>query len=66
MGWIGVERMIVHYKTNIRGGMGVKTKINNDSGKKEYRKFAVKIIVQHYKINITRERFWEDFVKGDL
>ena len=66
MGWIGVERMIVHYKTNIRGGMGVKIKINNDSGKKEYRKFEVKIIVQHYKINITRERFWEDFVKGDL
>ena len=47
-------------------GVGVKTKINNDSGQKECRKFAVKIIVQHYKINITRERFWEDFVKGDL
>ena len=48
------------------GGGGGKKKFNNDSGQKEYRKFAVKIIAQHYKINITRERFWEDFVKGDL
>ena len=27
MGWIGVERMIVHYKTNIHGGWGLKQKL---------------------------------------
>ena len=56
--------MIVHYKTNIHGGFV--TKINNDSGQKEYVKIAVKIIVQLYKINITQERFWQDFLKRDL
>ena len=52
------ELMIVHG--------GFVTKINNDSGQKEHGKFTVKIIVQLYKINITQERFWQDFVKRDL
>ena len=47
------------------GGGGVVTKTNNDSGQKEYGKFAVKIIVQLYNINITQERFCQDFVKWD-
>ena len=59
-----MKLMIVHYKTNIHGGF--ETKINNDSGQKEYWKFAVKIIVQVYKINITQERFCQDFAKRDF
>ena len=55
--------MIVHYKTNIHEGFV--TKINNDLGQKEYVKIAVKIIVQLYKINITQERFSQDFFKRD-
>ena len=61
-----MKLIIVHCKTNIKwGGGGVVTKTNNDSGQKEYGKFAVKIIVQLYNINITQERFCQDFVKWD-
>ena len=58
-----MKLIIVHYKTNIHGGFVTKT--NNDSGQKEYGKFAVKMIVQLYNINITQERFCQDFVKWD-
>ena len=59
-----MKLIIVHFEANIHGGFVTKT--NNNSGQKEYGKFAVKIVVQLYKINITQERFCQDFFKRDL
>ena len=42
------------------GRVGGVAKINNNSGQKVQGKFAVKIIVHHYKIKIIQESFWHE------